>query len=146
MSRKVRLHHFVLAQIVKPQSPTWRASDLFHVSHWIDVPADTEFPYTLPRIHLFARFYLERAKPTDFRVRVWWQDHPSGIPEEIGLFGPYRLPFARNEDVRDCSFNLHNIRLQGVGIHSVELMRESRVSWREDEWIPIARTYFVVER
>lgn len=108
--RRVRVHHFVLAGLARPQDPTWHASDLFRVSHLYDVPADTEFPYTVPRIHVFTRFYLERAKPTDFRVRVLWLDHPSGIPEEIGLFGPYRVPFSRAAVVRDCSFNLHNIR------------------------------------
>jgi hypothetical protein len=144
--RKVRVHHFVVASIARPQSPTWRVSDLFGVSHWLDVPADTEFPYTVPRIHVFTRFYLWRAKPTTFHVRVLWQDHPSGIPEEIGFFGPYRVPFVRDAVARDCSFNLHNIRLQGVGIHSVELLRERRLAWQDAEWIPIARTYFIVER
>lgn len=146
MSRSVRVHHFVVAQIVKPQSQTWRASDLFHVSHWHDVPADTEFPYTVPRLQLFARFYLERAKPTTFRVRVVWYDHPSGVPEEIGLFGLYPVPFARNAVVHDCSFNLHNIRLQGIGRHTVELLQERVMRWSENEWVPINQTYFVVER
>jgi hypothetical protein len=144
--RRVRVHHFVVAQLARPQDPAWRASDLFRVSHWYDVPADTEFPFTVPRIHAFARFYIKRAKPTDFGVRVLWLDHPSGIPEEIGLFGPYRVPFTRVAVARDCSFNLHNIRLQGVGIHSVELLRERVIAWTANEWLPIARTYFVVER
>ncbi len=144
--RKVRIHHFVVAGLARPQDPAWRVSDLFRVSHWLDVPADTEFPFTVPRIHVFARFYLERARPTDFRVRVLWEDHPSGIPEQIGLFGPYRVPFTRSEGVRDWSFNLHNIRLQGMGLHSAELQRERIVAWAKGEWLPIKKTYYFVER
>jgi hypothetical protein len=97
-------------------------------------------------MQLFTRFFLMRAKPTNFRVRVVWEDHPSGAPEEIGVFGIFSVPFARNDIVHDCSFNLHNIRLLGVGRHTVELLRERVVFWNDDEWVPIARTFFYVER
>lgn len=146
MSRRVRVHHFVVARVVKPQSQTWRASDLFGASHWLDVPADTEFPYTVPQLSLFTRFYLDRAKPTNFRARIWWRDHPSGIPEEVGTFGTFQVPFVPTEGVRDRSFNLHNIRLLGVGEHTIELLREKIVENDENEWLPIAWTYFYVER
>ena len=146
MSRRVRVHHFVVAQLAKPHQPAWRVCDLFGVSHWLDVPADTEFPYTLTRVQLFTRFYLFRARPVDFRVRVLWDDHLSGTAEEVGMFGPYTVPFTRTEAVHDRSFNLHNVRLLGVGTHTVELLRENAETWDEDDWAAIARTYFVVER
>ena len=146
MSRRVAVHHFVVADFVRPHGPTWRTSDLLGVSHWLDVAADTEFPYTVGRIHAFARFYLLRAKPTDFRVRVSWLNAPGGVSRVIGIFGPFAVPFSRDATVRDCSFNLHNIRLQGVGVHRVDLLREGKRGWTVEKCLRVARTYFVVER
>jgi hypothetical protein len=60
MSRRVRVHHFIVTGLARPQDPRWRACDLFRVSHWLGVPLDTEFPFTLPRIDVFVRFYLAR--------------------------------------------------------------------------------------
>jgi hypothetical protein len=119
---------------------------LFGVSHWIDVPADTEFPYTVPRIQVFTRFYLWHAKPTNFRVLVSWLNTPSGHPLVIGDFGPFTVPFTRNATARDASFNLHNIRLQGVGLHRVELVRERKLGWNAGELVTKATTFFEVER
>jgi hypothetical protein len=146
MSRRVRVHQFIVTELTRPRSQSWRACDLFGVSHWVGVPEDTEFPYTVPRLQLFTRLYLDRARPTTFRVRLLWEDHPSGKAEEVGMFGPYSVPFGRAETVHDRSFNLHNIRLLGVGAHTVELLRERAATWPEDEWVPVARTYFYVER
>lgn len=146
MSRRVAVHHFVLAELVRPESLTWRVCDLFRISHWRDVPADTEFPFTVPRMQLFTRFYLTRARPTDFRVRVSWLNAPGGVSRVIGHFGPFAIPFARDATARDCSFNLHNIRLQGVGIHRVELIRERHNHWSPGKPVRAATTYFVVER
>ncbi|WP_162670807.1 hypothetical protein [Gemmata massiliana] len=56
------------------------------------------------------------------------------------------MPFARSDAVRDWSFNLHNLRLQGVGLHHVQLVREKRTGWDAEGWYPIAETYFFVER
>jgi hypothetical protein len=109
------------------------------------VPADTEFPYTVPRMHLFGRFYLDRAKPTNFRVRIRWLDAP-GRPTVTGVFGPFTVPFVVDETVRDYSFNLHNVRLHGIGTHRVELIRERPGGWRPGQVVRVATTFFVVER
>ena len=145
MSRRVRVHHFVLANLVRPENPTWRASDLFHVSHWVDVPVDTEFPYTLPRMQLFARFYLTGARPTEFRVRITWLDTPWNVVQGIGSFGPFLIPFASDAECRDCSFNLHNVRLQGTGGHRVDLLRVRR-GRNAGKLVRVATTFFNVER
>jgi hypothetical protein len=145
--RRVSVHHFVVTEITKPQSVAWRRSDLFGVSYWVDVPQDTEFPKTLARLHLFTRFYLSRAQPTDFRVRVVWLDRVDSLDVEIGNFGPFPVSFARTSVVHDCTFNLHNIRLEGVGRHRVELLRlRSTAFWEAAEWVVIAQTHFYVER
>ena len=146
MSRRGSVHHFVVTEVTKPRSPSWRRSDLFGVSYWLDVPEDTEFPKTHARLQVFTRFYLQKAKPTEFQVRVIWLDRPDGTEVQIGLFGLFVVAFARDAVAHDCSFNLHNLLLQGVGRHRVELLRELRTRWGTAEWVVIGRTHFGVER
>jgi hypothetical protein len=146
MSRRVRVHHFVLAELARPEDPAWRVCDLFRVSHWRDVSADTEFPFTVPRMHLFTRFYLTRARPTEFRVRVSWLDVLGRVSHVVGSYGSFIVPFARDATARDWSFNLHNIRLHGTGLHRVELIRERTGGWKAGTPVRVATTYFVVER
>jgi hypothetical protein len=146
MSRQVRVHHFVLADVVRPQSQSWRAADLFGASHWVDVPEDTELPYTVTRLNAFTRFYLEQAGPTDFRIRVRWIDAPGKNPRVVGNFGPFTVPFAPDVGVCDWSFNLQYLRLQGVGLHRVDLICERPDGWDAGNPVRMATTYFVVER
>ena len=146
MSRRVRVHQFLLTELTRPRSRSWRACDLFGVSHWVDAPTDTEFPYLVPRMQVFARFYLENAKPTEFLVRVRWLHAPGGVARVVGTFGPFVVPFAHDATARDCSFNLNNIQLQGMGLHRVELLRERTRGLKAGKLARIATTYFVVER
>lgn len=97
-------------------------------------------------MNLLARFYLEQARPTDFRIRVVWEDHPSGLPDLVGDFGPYPELFTRHPSVHDRSFTLHNLQLQGVGRHTVVLLRLRTSGWDAGEWSVIKETHFVVER
>ena len=64
----------------------------------------------------------------------------------IGSFGPFAVPFSRDATARDCSFNLHNVRLQGVGVHRMDLLREGQRGWTTGKIIRVAKTYFVVEQ
>src|SRR5713226_5071039 len=100
MSRRVSVHHFVANETTRTYGPGNRTSDLLRVDYWHDVPADTEFPRTLLRMDLFTRFYLERAKPCKFYLQVWWLDHPSGMQEMLGQFGPFLVNFRKGESVR----------------------------------------------
>ena len=146
MSRRVRVHQFVVTELTRPRSPSWRACDLFGASHWLDVPADTEFPYTVPRMSLFTRFYLDTARPTEFFVRVRWLQPTDRVARVVGVFGPFLVPFAPDASACDCSFNLNNIQLQGVGLHRVDLLRVVRLRLEGRKRVRIATTYFVVER
>lgn len=146
MSRRVRVHHFVANETTRTYGHGNRTSDLLRVNYWHEVPADTEFPRTLLRMDLFTRFYLHRANPCDFFLQVVWLDHPSGTQELLGHYGPFSVNFRRDETVRDVTFNLHLIRLQGVGRHRVELLRESKRGWQAGTLVAMAETYFLVER
>lgn len=146
MSRKLSVHHFVANETTRTYGSGNRTSDLLRVNYWHDVPADTEFPRTLLRMDLFTRFYLERAKPCEFYLQVWWLDHPSGTELAIGQSGPFPVDFQRQELVRDVVFHLHLIKLQGVGRHRVELLRERKSGWQSGDLVVIAGTNFLVER
>ncbi|MBA4065884.1 MAG: hypothetical protein C0501_19625 [Isosphaera sp.] len=146
MSRRVSVHHFVVSKLARNHGPGQTAWDLLDVDYWRTVPADTEFPKLFGQLDVFTRFYMEQARPTVFRVQVSWVDHPSGVPEVIGDYGPFRVDFDPAETVRDVSFRLPMIRLQGVGRHTVELMRPVKSGWRAGELVPIAHTHFFVER
>ena len=145
MSRRVTVHHFV-ANLTTRQYGEHPTSDLLGVDYIHDVPADAEFPRTILRMDLFTRFYLEQARPSEFFAQVWWIDHPSGTPEMLGQFGPFPVNFQVGAVFRDVVFHLHMIRLQGVGRHSIELLRERKRAWQAGELVAIARTHFFVER
>ena len=146
MSRRVAVHHFVENETTRTYGVGNRTSDLLRVNYWHDVPADTEFPRSLMRMDLFTRFYLEKAKPCEFYLQVWWLDHPRETELEIAHSGPFRVDFQRDESVRDVVFHLHMITLQGVGRHRVELLRERRSGWQTGDLVVIASTNFLVER
>jgi hypothetical protein len=146
MSRRVSAHHFVVSKLARSHGPGQTAWDLLDIDYWRTVSADAEFPKVFGRLDAFARFYLEQARPTVFRVQVSWVDHPSGVPEVVGDYGPFRVAFHHAETVRDVSFRLPTIQLQGTGRHRVELLRPVKSGWRAGELVLIAVTHFYVER
>ncbi len=145
MSRRVAVHHLVANLTTRQYGPN-PTSDLLGVDYWHGVPPDTEFPHTLRQMDLFTRFYPMRARPTEYRVRVFWLDHPSGTPQVIGIFWPYRVAFRRTDIARDAVFRLNMIQLRGVGRHSVELLQTVTRGLRAGELLPVATTHFLVER
>lgn len=146
MSRRVSVHHFVANNTTRRYGPGNRTSDLLGVDYQQDVPADAEFPRMLARMDLFTRFYLDRAKPADFFVRVWWNDHPGGEAELVGSHGPFHVDFRAGVPVHDAVFRINMMQLQGTGRHTVQLLRERKRGWRAGELVSIAMTHFFVER
>jgi hypothetical protein len=116
------------------------------VDYRFDVPSDTEFPRFFPRIDLFARFYLSRAAPVDFSVRVKWLDAPAGFRNPTRYYGPFPVPFQRTDHVIDHSFRLVNVRIEGVGRYEVLLVRQRASGWKAGSWMKCAETHFFVER
>jgi hypothetical protein len=144
MSRRVTVHHFV-ANLTTRQYGPHPTSDLLGVDYVHDVSADTEFPCWIPRVDLFTRFYLRRAQPIEFTIRVRWLD-ARGAGKFRQHFGPFSVPFQLTDSVRDWSFRLNNVQLDGVGRYEVLLLRRKRVGWDPDAWVKYAETHFVVER
>src|SRR5262249_30484912 len=116
-------------------------------NYWRQVPADTESPRVFGQMDVFTRFYLRRARPTDFYVHVWWEDDPRGRRTLIGQFGPFNVAFQPADLVRDSSFRLHNVQFRGVGRHTVRLVRRRRaVTPLVGRWDVLVKTHFAVER
>jgi hypothetical protein len=145
MSRRVVVHHFV-ANLTTRQYGPHPTSDLLGVDYRFDVPADTEFPRFFPRIDLFTRFYLHRAKPVEFKVRVLWLDAPAGVQNRARSYGPFPVPFQRTDQVIDHSFRLVNVRIEGAGRYEVLLLRRHNSNFEAGVWIRCAETHFFVER
>ena len=147
MSRRVAVHHFVANLTTRQYGPGQRTSDLLDVNYWREVPADTEFPRVFGRLDLFTRFYLTRARPVEYYVRVWWEDTPRPRHERVGQYGPFPMHFRTDELVRDRVFRLQNVQLRGVGRHTVRLVRLRPASvWQRGRWAVVAETHFCVER
>lgn len=147
MSRRVSVHHFVLTKLSRRHSPAQTAWDLLDVDYWRQVPGDTEFPRVYGQLDLFTRFYLDCAQPVEFRVHVWWEDHPGRQRRRIGQFGPFNVVFQSGEFVRDYAFRLHNVQFQGIGRHTVRLLRKRRGELASaGRWAVVAETHFTVER
>ncbi len=145
MGRRVSVHHFV-ANLTTTQSGPHPTSNLLGVDYWYDVPPDAEFPRTIGRMDLFTRFYLLRAKPVEFFIRVLWLDAPQRSRSEIGRFGPYTVGFKFDETVHDHVFKVFNIRLQGAGRHTIRLLRMQNGGWRGPRLGKMSETHFYVER
>ncbi len=143
--RRVSVHHFV-ANLTTTQSGMHPTSNLLGVDYWYDVPPDTEFPRTIGRMDLFTRFYLLRAKPVEFFIRVLWLDAPERSRREIGRFGPYAVNFKFDETVHDHVFKIFNMRLLGVGRHTFRLLRKRNRSWQGSRFGKMIETHFCVEQ
>ena len=145
MSRRVAVHHFV-ANLTTRQYGPHPTSDLLGVDYWHDVPPDTEFPRTITRMDVFTRFYLRRANPVEFSVRIRWLDTPERKPRTIGHYGPYLVSFLPTHQVHDHVFHVSHIRVQGVGRHDVYLVRKRDAGWQGRRFVKVAETHFSVER
>lgn len=148
MSRRVTVHHFVANKVTRQHGPGSSARDLLDVDYWRSVPGDTEFPKVFGRLDVFTRFYLSRAKPTDFLVKVWWEDNPRRRRELVGEYGPFRVPFQPGDLVLDRVFRLYNLEFRGTGRHTIRLIRDRAAnrSPLSRRWVTIAQTHFTVER
>src|SRR5690349_9309636 len=122
MSRRVTVHPFV-ANLTTRQSGPHPTSDLLGVDYIYEVPADTEFPRWLVRVDLFTRFYLRRARPTQFLIRVIWRDAPTSRQPCARHYGPFAIPFQPADVVHDHAFRLVNVQLDGAGWYDVVLYR-----------------------
>src|SRR4051794_24444049 len=120
---RLRVQHWVAClrgQVIPPVGPQ-NFYNLLGVGYTYTAAADTEFPWVVPRLDMFARFFDGKGA-ADFEIRLIWADAPDG-PREINTFGPWRVTFRPKEASRDHNFRLLNVPIIGVGRYQIELHR-----------------------
>jgi hypothetical protein len=113
--------------------------NLLWVGHTHVFPADTEFPASLPRVDLFARF-VNGSGTGEFAIRLVWLDAPKG-PRRIETYGPFRVVFRPGEPLRDWVFRLLHVQLDGPGRYRLDLRDLNRRKRRT-----LASEYFFTVR
>jgi hypothetical protein len=108
------------------------------------VPPDTEFPYTVPQLDLFVRFFVASLGPTNIAVRVWRLNDDGTSREKVSELQT-AVPFAPDELVREHTFRLVNVPLTGEGQYVVRVCRPVRL-WKGSGWRVLGTDYFFVTR
>lgn len=118
----IQVQHWALTTLARSYGGR-EAFDLFEVAYELTVPADTEFPRTIPRLDMFLRVFATDAGPTRLRVRVYHEPRP-GRWQLRSEYGDPRHVMALpdpGEVVHSRSFRMPNVSLGGVGLHAVAL-------------------------
>ena len=121
MSRQLRIQHWVAcleAQVESPAGPK-NFYNLLRAGYTHTVPTDTEFPWSLSKLDMFARFSGGR-KIAEFETHVVWVDAPEG-PRTVEVYGPLLVAFRSDEPVRDVVFRLRQVPIIGVGRYCILL-------------------------
>ncbi len=123
----IQVQHWALTTLIRSHGSR-EVFDLYEVSYELTVPADTEFPRTVPRVDMFLRVFATDAGLT--RLRVGEYDDPRHV---LALPDP-------GEVVHSRSFRMPNVSLGGVGSHAVALFARPLADAPDDTipWNPNA--------
>lgn len=145
MSRKLDVQHFIANRTTRQygSNPT---SDLLGVDYLVTYPGDAEFPRTVPQFDLFARFFVERMRPTRFIIRVWRLNSRSRNRSRMGSFGPFLVDFRPTDTFRDHGFRLKNVRFEGPGVYAFRLYRGRNHPEKGLVWNLLATEYLSVSQ
>ena len=144
MSRpSIAVQHCVLTTLTR-QHGSRPVFDLLEVQYEYAVPADTEFPYFVPKFDLFLRVIARSAGIVGYRFRVrrrigrgqWDAPGDYNSPANVLVFPTNRTV------VFSHSFRLPNVRLTGTGLYAVTVFFRPRRS----RWQLAAVEYFRVVR
>lgn len=121
MARRLRVQHWVacLEARVEPPVGPQNFYNLLRVGYTYTGAADTEFPWSVRRMDMFARF-VRGVGVAEFEIRLVWEDAPEG-PREVENFGPWRIRFRPGDPTRDNVFRLLNVPIDGPGRYQLEL-------------------------
>ncbi len=139
MSRQLRIQHWVacLESQVEPPAGPKNFYNLLRVGYTHSVPTETEFPWSLSQLDMFARF-VGGTKVVEFETHVVWVDAPGG-KRTVEIYGPFRVTFRHDEPVRDVVFRLRHVPIEGVGRYRI-LLRAIKPLRRR----PLAAEYITV--
>ncbi|HVK15002.1 MAG TPA: hypothetical protein VM597_40055 [Gemmataceae bacterium] len=117
----VRVQHWIACldrRVVAPAGPQ-NHYNLFSVGYRYLAPPETEFPWTIRHLDMFARFVGGTAT-RQFEVRVVWVDAPDR-PQRVEVYGPLQVVFRPGDAVRNFVFRLRNIPIPGPGRYRLRL-------------------------
>lgn len=120
--RQLRLQHWVacLQAEVEPPAGANNFYNLLRVGYVYRAAEDTEFPWDIPQLDLFARF-VDGVGAVDFEIEVEWADDP-GRPAAVETYGPWRVTFRSGDPMRDAIFRLSHVPVGGLGWYHIRLL------------------------
>jgi hypothetical protein len=138
------VHHFVVNKVTRQHGST-TTHDLLGVDYRYRFPADTEFPGTILRLDLFARFFVSNIRSTTFKVIVKWLDIPGRQAVLAHRSPTFRVTFPPGIEVMDQVFRLANMQLPGSGryVFRLFLRQGNRLNRR---WLLLGTEYMSVEK
>jgi hypothetical protein len=125
------------SEIVPPAAPD-NFYNLFEVGYYRKISADTEFPWSIARLDLYARF-ADGTSVRDFEVRVDWLDAPEGL-RQMQTYGPFRVAFRSGVLVRETVFRCLGVPIDGPGRFRIAL-----IYLRHQRRLRLAVDYIYVE-
>ena len=135
----VRVHHWIACRdckVVGPARPD-NHYNLLSVGYVQVAPPDTEFPWVLRKLDLFARF-VGGTGTRFFEVQIIWVDAPVRR-RIVGTYGPMSVAFRPNDPVRDFMFRIRNVTFPGRGRYRIRLfqIQTESLSLRATEYIEV---------
>jgi hypothetical protein len=118
--------------------------ELFGVDVRIVVPADTEFPRTLPQLDVFGRFFIRQAGTAKFRFRLQWLGGTHNRRDQTVY--EFARQFDTTRTYQDECFRLPHLRLLGEGWYRLTLSQSRQANWKGQSWARLAATAFHVEK
>jgi hypothetical protein len=120
MSR-LRVQHWVACLEAQVEPPAGRRNyyNLLRIGYSHPTPIDTEFPWPLTQLDMFARF-VSGKNVAEFEAQIVWVDALGG-PRTGEIYGPLRVTFRPDEPVRDVVFRLRHIPIEGRGRYRIQL-------------------------
>ena len=144
---RLRVQQCVLNRTTR-QYGTHPTSDLLGVNYFHPVPGDTEFPYRLGPLELFARILSEDRVGGKVLITVALLNENHSVRQVV-----YRkrvsLPTVEiaGPIVVATSFKLMNVVVPAEGLYAVRMVRRVRRRWEEKaSWRLLATDFLWIER
>lgn len=148
MSRRRLDVQLCVANMTTKQYGPHPTSDLLGVDYLRSYLPDTEFPRTMSRLDVFARFFFDPPNPADplaVAVRVWWL-RADGRNRTLVNHFDFSVGVGPDATVHEQVFRLVNVNVPGEGVYAVRLCRPGRHRWKGRGWVARATDYYQVVR
>jgi hypothetical protein len=137
---KMRVHHWIAClhcEVDGPAGPD-NLYNLRRVGYRYVAAPETEFPWTIEKLDLLARFFGAEGT-RQFEVQVVWADAP-WQPQVVATYGPIVVQFRPGDPVRDFLFRVGKVSFPGRGRYHVRLfeIRGHRLKRRATEYIEVS--------